>query len=429
MSGPVERHGGRDGFRGHRISRMMRRSLPALLVFFLVLVILALKAPPATTGSIPCDCLSCHVVSDSHLAGCTGCHAYPPATGSHRAHFDNNVPQNTRYGDTAVNSTAAGYIFGCGNCHPLDMANHNNGTVDVELYNASAPAGSLKAKNPLNATYDNVGKTCANVYCHSGYTVTSGPVGLPLTYPPNPVPPGYPVGYALNTVGATSYIMDNTCSNLIYAPYTVTVARDYKTTPAWGATGTSTTCTECHAFPLTTYYPAVSAMAGDSHQWVDENGWNWGHAYNMLGVGGVPCATCHYGSVDHGGGGAYPQAQTANPPTYWAGNIVAYNPAPIKNRSLHVNGVSDVAFDNVNGYRYYYLPYYNNQYDLTAATYNAQTKTCSNVSCHYGGRLSSVQQSPKWGSPYGPYSTSGTYMQCDLCHRHGYLSETCQPIP
>jgi predicted CxxxxCH...CXXCH cytochrome family protein len=297
-----------------------------------------------------------------------------------------------------------------------------NGTPDVELYNASAPIETLKAKNPASAVYDTVDKTCGNVYCHSGYTVTSSSVGQPLTYPENPIPPGY----LLNN----NYIMDPTCSNLTYAPYTVTIARDYRTTPAWGTTGTFTTCTECHAFPLTTYYPAVSAMAGDTHQWVDENGYNWGHAYNMLGIGGIPCATCHYGSVDHSGGGSYPHAQTTNPPTYWAGNIVAYNPAPIKNRSSHLNGRPDVAFDTVNGYRYYSPPVYDDQFDLTAATYDAPTQTCSNVSCHYNSPNITVrQQSPKWGSPFGPYSVSGAPVQCDLCHRFGYLRSVCVPAP
>ena len=430
MSRPIGRQGDHDGFGGHRTPRGMRRLLPALLVLLLVPVISVLKVPPATTGTVPCDCQTCHTDPHGGGFGCGTCHGVPPATGSHRVHFDNNAPLDSpRYGDATNRSTADAYVFDCGNCHPLDSAKHFNGTVEVELYNASAPAETLKAKNPSSAAYDNVvTRTCSNVYCHSGYTVASGNVGPPLTYPGNPVPPGY----TLNTPSrpGTQYIMDPTCSNLTYAPYTVTIARDYRTTPAWGSGGAFTTCTECHAFPLTTYYPAVSAMAGDTHQWVDENGWNWGHAYNMIGYGGIPCATCHYRSVDHSGGGSYPHAQTTNPPTYWAGNIIAYNPAPIKNRSIHVNGRPDVAFDNVNGYRYYGPPYYDDQFDLNTATYDAPTKTCSNVSCHYNSPVVSTwQRSPKWGSPYGPYSVSGASQQCDLCHRMGYLSPTCTPAP
>lgn len=214
---------------------------------------------------------------------------------------------------------------------------------------------------------------------------------------------------------SSNVILDNT-GNLTYDPYTFTIARDYRTTPAWGTTGTYTTCGECHAFPLTTWEPGVYAMVGDSHQWVDATErYNWGHAYNMLGSG-VPCATCHNSSVDHSGGGPYPQVQTATPPTYWteatgptySAWINAYVPAPIKNRSVHVNGRPDVAFDTVYGYRYY-NPYWgtNEQKDLTAATYDAPTKTCSDVSCHIN------QTNVKWGTPYRDEVTP----ECNICHR------------
>jgi predicted CxxxxCH...CXXCH cytochrome family protein len=334
---------------------------------------------------------------------------------------------NLRYGDTAVQSTAQAYIFGCGNCHPLDPAKHRNGTVDVELFDAAAPPGSLKAMNPSNASYDPVAKICASVYCHSGYTVTSDAVGLPLTYPANPVPPGYMLNTSARRV---TYIMDETCSNLTYDPFAVITARDYKITPAWGTTGTFTTCTECHAFPLTTYYPAVSAGAGDSHQWVNEIGYNYGHAYNMYSnFYGIPCATCHYTSVDHRGGVPPVYPLTANPPTQWVqdsnGNwIVAYYPVPVKDRSIHVNGASDVAFDIQNGYRYYAENWADIPLSLASATYNAQTMTCTNVSCHFDG-AKRWQQNVRWGSPYRGWE--GPQAECDVCHRYGNLNPTCQP--
>jgi predicted CxxxxCH...CXXCH cytochrome family protein len=163
-----------------------------------------------------------------------------------------------------------------------------NGTVNVELYDATAPAGSLKEKNPPTAAYDSGTKTCSNVYCHSGYTVTSDGVGSPLTYPANPAPAGStrngPIGSPPNQF---YYIMDSSCSNLTYAPYTVNYSRTYKTTPAWGQTfATPRTCTECHGFPPTTYDPALStapaasAGAGDSHQWIDNYGYRNLHAWN-----------------------------------------------------------------------------------------------------------------------------------------------------
>jgi predicted CxxxxCH...CXXCH cytochrome family protein len=119
--------------------------------------------------------------------------------------------------------------------------------VDVELFDASAPAGSIKALNPSSAAFDAGSQTCANVYCHSGKSVTSGAVGLPVTSPPNPVPPGY----VLNG----PYIMDPSCSSLTYDPFSVTTGRVYATTPAWGAPPSFSTCKECLQFPLTTSFP------------------------------------------------------------------------------------------------------------------------------------------------------------------------------
>lgn len=413
MSERTGRHSDHNRVHGHRTSRVHRGWLPALLVLLLVPVILVLKVPTATTGTVPCDCETCHV--DPHaggFTGCTSCHGAPPATGSHQVHFDNAAPvDGLRYGDPANRSTAVAYIFDCGNCHPLVSAgNHMNGTVDVQLYNAAAPIESLKAKNPASAAYDNVAKTCSNVYCHSGLTVTSGPVGLPLTSPPNPVPPGYQV---INT-----YIMDRTGSNLTYDPYTVNFARVYKTTPAWGTSSGTSTCAECHAFPITTSYPANSAGVGDSHAWIDDYGYQDGHAWNM-GYGGIPCATCHYSSVDHVGG--VPPTNPPAPATYpdpSNTDINIYYPVPVKDRSLHVNGTPNVAFDTVNGYRYF-AARYNHLRALTSATYDAQTKTCSNVGCHFGTAVGGVdgnlqQQNPKWGQPYRWYVSP----ECNLCHRY-----------
>jgi len=395
-------------FRGQLATRVKRL---ILLPFFAASLLLTpvLKASPAAADSTPCDCETCHV--DPHGAnwqGCSGCHQSPPQTGSHLAHYNSAPLMILRYGDTAVASTTDAYKFGCGNCHPLDRAKHRDGTVEVELYDASAPAGSLKAKNPSEAIYaagsaPGTG-TCNNVYCHSGYTVTSSTVGDPLTSPPNPVP----VGHTVNS----TYIMDASCSNLTYAPYTVTYARVYKTTPAWGQSFSNPrTCTECHGFPPTTSDPQVSAGAGDSHQWIDEWGYRNLHAWNM-GFDPVPCRTCHYSSVMQAG---------SYSPTIGEGLIV-YDAVPLSSHVTHVNGAPDVVFDTVNDVTY------RNTYSLNSATYDSTTRTCSDVACHYSptGRSARWQQKPKWG---GPYRWDWGSAQCDLCHRMGLLETTCQPAP
>lgn len=426
-----------------------------LLSFLLfVPIILSLNAP--MTNAQDCDCGYCH--GDNHhgdnWTGCSGCHDSPPQTGTHLVHYNSAPLISLRYGDTTVTSTADAYKFGCGNCHPLDRAKHNNGTVDVELYNAAASAGSLKSMNPSDAAYTAgstittyaskmtggrplswTNGTCSSVYCHSGFIVTSSTaVGNPLTYPANPVPPGF----MLNSRdgGVTGFIMDETCSSLTYAPYTVTSGREYKTTPQWGTSGTFSLCTECHQFPLTTWGPDVQAGVGDSHQWYnDSEGWPYGHANNMDYFPGIPCATCHYETADYLNGIPPANPPTTNIPTYWTvvngKSIHAYYPVPLRSRVSHVNGRPDVIFDTVNNYRYYYddpaYRTYNVLYSLNGATYDPATKTCSDVSCHYNGNSladpSLWQKKVKWGSPsrgwYGPSE------ECDQCHRMNNMNKTC----
>jgi predicted CxxxxCH...CXXCH cytochrome family protein len=432
--------------------------LPLTVLFLLMVFTTGAK----NTTAQDCDCGFCH--GDNHhgdnWTGCSGCHDSPPQTGTHRLHYNSDPIQSLRYGDITVTSTPEAYKFGCGNCHPLDRAKHNNGTLEVELYDTAAPAGSIKEKNPLNAAYTPGGTvttyphkiagqpafsysngTCNNVYCHSGYTVTSsGTVGNPLTTADDPslFPPGYKI--------SNGFIMDETCSSVTYAPYSVNSGREYKTTPAWGTTGSFSLCTECHQFPLTTWGPSVQAGVGDSHQWYNDwEGWNYGHANNMDYFPGIPCATCHYGTANHRPGSPPPYPlDSSNTPTYWTADnrptywmqvnglwIKGYYTVPLKSRVMHVNGKPDVNFDTVNGYRYfYYCPPgnygcwdINEQKDLSLATYDPANKTCSNVACHYNPTASKWQKKVKWGAPYRGWYAPGE--ECDQCHRMGYLSETC----
>ncbi len=289
-----------------------------------------------------------------------------------------------QYGDTGVSNTDTTYRFGCGNCHPLDATKHNNGTVDVELYNPSAPAGSVKSMNPASAaytpgivtftypskiaggrpfTYSN--GTCNNLYCHSGKSVSSGPVGLPI--------------------GTDQY------GNPVYDPYTVTYSRTYKATPQWSTTGTMTTCAECHPFPLTTSYPSVQAGAGDSHQWIDDYGYGNLHAYNMS-YDPLSCRTCHYGAIT-----------AANTWSRDFMDITTYDPVPLASLRFHVNGSPNVVFDTANP-----VTYGTAKYNLSGAAYDPTTRTCSNVACHL------QQTRVTWGSPYRWWLDS---TECNVCHR------------
>jgi predicted CxxxxCH...CXXCH cytochrome family protein len=368
---------------------------------FLLLVLLVLAALFTTGGTghslsvadEACDCSSCHGTGPHgpNWNGCSGCHDTPPQTGTHLVHYNSAPVTVMGYGDTGVSSTDQVYRFGCGNCHPLDFTRHNNGTVDIELYDPNAPAGSIKAANPPNAsyapgpirtTYDSKVSggnsfsysdgTCSNIYCHSGYTVSSGAVGLPT--------------------GKDQY------GNPTYDPYPVAYSRVYKTTPPWGTTGSFTTCTECHDFPLTTSYPSVQAGVGDSHQWIDDYGYGNLHAYNM-GFDPISCRTCHYGIVT--------QANT------WSRNsmdITTYNSVPLASRQLHVNGQPSVVFDTTNPVIY---PTSSGTatFNLSGASFDPAAKTCSNVACHL------QQTRVTWGSPYRWWLEP---VECDVCHRMSY---------
>jgi len=411
---PID-HRGIDACR--TAQRLMKRTLGCVTVA-LLLLLGPVNPSMSNADSTPCNCESCH--GDHHEGnppGCNFCHGAPPATGSHLLHYSNLPPeQSLTYGDTTNYSTTGEYKFGCGNCHPLDRAKHRDGTVEVELYDALAPAGSLKAKNPTTAAYAAATQTCSDVYCHSGYTLTSSTVGDPLRYPANPVPPGYTLNGPFGSVPSQYwYIMDASCSNLTYAPYTVNYQRAYKTTPAWGSTGNITTCRECHGFPPTTYSPAVSAGVGDGHQWIDPDDFRNLHAWNMFGDP-VACRTCHYSTV----------TQTAG--YYFVGaDEIQQDPVPLSSHVTHVNGVPDVAFDTVNPVIYNRTHFYS----LAGAAYDPSTKTCSDVACHYDAagpvppRTSPRwQQSPRWGAPYR-YADS---TECDLCHRFD-LEPTCTAAP
>jgi len=334
------------------------------------------------------DCTTCHLHDRGFKPSCGACHDVPPATGTHLKHFGGTKDQ-AAYGSTSiaedVQAQSPVYLFNCGNCHPLDAANHRNGvanagggTAQIELYNPAAPAGSIKALNPPTATYtpgttlftDSFGMrytqgTCDNVYCHSNpVTTTSAPVPEPT------VPPFLPP--------------------LLYSPPwqdLVVKSRQYRT-PTWGVD--TLACSGCHEYPIINEAPADSAGAGDSHGWLDDQGYVDLHVWNM-GFGPLHCRTCHHDTV-------------VDPAAVWtldgAGITTAISDIPIANRAAHVNGHPDVAFtpDPV---------ILSTPHDLTTASYDPATKSCSDVSCHLN------QVVVEWGTPYRWWNS----YECDVCHQ------------
>jgi len=261
----------------------------------------------------------------------------------------------------------------CGNCHPMDRARHGNGTVDIELYNPLAPAGSLKALNPASAAYvpgdtpftDARGLTytrgtCSSVYCHS-YNVWTTTAAIP---------DGDPDWQAK-----------------------VAVTRNYRTI-TWG--GAPLGCSGCHANPPQTSEPGNVAGAGDSHSWVNSYGWQYLHTWNMYGTP-VSCSYCHNDTV-----------KQLNTYTYDGIGANTLGEVPISNFSRHVNGINDVAFDRQNPY-VYPATQGDGSHSLANATYVPAEKTCLNVSCHL------QQTTVKWGTPYpGEWGSN----ECNVCHQY-----------
>jgi predicted CxxxxCH...CXXCH cytochrome family protein len=385
---------------------------------------------------------------DASGGACDACHWYPNSatrspTGAHLAHFGLTAAQGASgYGDvgtletqypTATPTTAPGaYAFGCGNCHPIELAQHTmvtgGTTAKVWLYEASAPADSLKRRNASTAAYDPATGTCSGVYCHSSGQAAPG----------------------------------------------------YRTTPAWTSTA-GLACDGCHDNPPRYASGGPDTATANSHLVVETDGYEAGHFLglrgpwhsNQHGVGVVQgvyydaapitCEACHSDTTDPrsrglNGTGYYwlDTTGTYTVPGSWAStNDPAWeasiqcgschglaNPnAPLQaGRVLplrHVNGRKDVVFDPRQTLPALpWLPASPNtpvgpfwltdashgvpwsptlvtftgtsaSFSLSTSSYNPATKTCSNVACHM------ADAAPRWGTTDYMNAPNGT---CGNCH-------------
>jgi predicted CxxxxCH...CXXCH cytochrome family protein len=312
------------------------------------------------------------------------------------------------YNYTANRSTAGEYNFGCSNCHTLALSNHTNGTIDITLKNNEAGVGSLRSKN--NTTGAGIGfgitgttKTnivCTAAYCHSNgnaanliYAATPNWYGGSFSgdrcanchgNSPNSTIAGSKSHYNTKFLGYTSNAGGHQIgihAMEIYSSPSGLAKAGTSGDSSHGNAGTSTTinCNVCH-------YATVTSARNDS---------------NMV------CKTCHYSGNTVG-------AQSGNMAT-------------IADRSRHVNGMVDIAFQPVSilskaqirPASFNMSPYssawkrnvgykVNGAYDSakgalnTATMWNGSTKTCSNVACHN-------RQSVKWGDNDGATA-------CISCH-------------
>lgn len=318
-------------------------------------------------------CTDCH----SHLTGfapaggaCNSCHGAPPQTAAHRTHM--GIPDaGVGYGDLRQTSDFSGdttvYNFGCGNCHPGDIAMHRNGTVDIRLFDASAPAGTLKSKNPPTAAYT------------PGSTALTDEHGITYT--------------------------EGTCSN-IYC-HSSGQAEAYRTyqTADWGRE-TPYGCGDCHGEPPSYPSGAAGAANANSHYmpgqyWGEDVGHvlgiHWGHSATTVAnqtATVINCNICHYSTVTSDRNTGQSSGQAACNACHNETTIPPFNNrGVIANAAMHVSGSADIAFSPLpfrSKYRGASSAAAHGWVDhttyaetvLSNSTYNAQTKTCNNVECH-----------------------------------------------
>lgn len=372
-----------------------------------------------------------------------GCHALPGESGAHAAHFATPDPWSlSAYGDTRAPAdypaeSVAGYVFGCGNCHPLDAARHMDGTLDVDLAASGAPAGSLKSRNGAGAARADDG-TCSEVYCHSsGQAEPTFAVTPPWTSGASlgcggchGNPPRYPSGPAGSATANThlvsrsqTYTDPSTGETTVYtggyghfawhdmgAAYTQPWSGQHGVDDAGVANGTfgaaPMTCQTCH---YDTVDPAATGPSG--YYWLNTTG---DYLVDGQNYTGYTCTTsdCHDdqpGRAPSGAGGVLPlrhvngnrdvvfdprtEPSPYGAPTdaaapelpYWV-SVFSFNPAGVlQPGAAYVPGTVSFRLDG--------------------AGYDPATKTCSAVPCHL------KQTEVQWGG-----TDVGSWGTCFDCH-------------
>ena len=284
---------------------------------------------------------------------CRDCH--PALSNGHEKHFSLPI-RFAEYGNASSMNIAAGYSYNCGACHPLDSGRHRDKKLDIELVTPSA--NGLKALTK-NGTFDPVAKTCLNVYCHYS-----------------------------------------------------------KPTPAWGKKfEPNRRCQSCHDTP-----PAhdghFNIAQGTGHllgiHW-DSTG---GHGKDAKKEFMMGCNTCHY-AVLAKEDTTFTHLAKGKQGIFSCNKCHSPEAGEIKDYSLHANGKTDIIFTpsklrtkaqllfEVKGWNRVIEKGSKGAHDetsapLNTASYNRETKTCTNVACHLGAPV-------KWNEK----------VICSSCHK-GY---------
>ncbi|UPU38249.1 CxxxxCH/CxxCH domain-containing protein [Geomonas paludis] len=347
-------------------------------------------------GSKTCTNVSCHSGTGYSATNavwgatldCKGCHA--TLSGAHTRHVGTawgtlpfyNYTANVSTGSDTDGVTWKAYGFGCANCHPVVLANHMNGSVEVEL-NTVTNAGTLRKKNSAAGLIGSTGTgtvSCSNVYCH-----------------------------------------ENT------------------TTPQWNQTYTAATrCSGCHenapstdshlAHKVGIHYDDIFSGTSGLLPAAGAVGVNAGHGDPAQSTT-IGCNICHYTTVNMARNKYNSSCSTASCHGNTTGNNTdVLGASRITNLANHVNGRNDVAFapttyikskaqvtdanfvnytgglggwNKTRTYKQGASSYDTSKNYLTVSTYSAGS--CSNISCHNG-------VSVHWVNDFGGAQ------DCTMCH-------------
>jgi len=155
-------------------------------------------------GGGTCNNISCHSPAatgpynntatwgPAGSASCETCHPKANLSGHHSIHMgaldltNSGIFYNMTANRTPVQTDAVlTHGFGCANCHPLNSANHLNGSIDVDM-SSKGVAGTSSIRFLNSTTVGSLpqytGGACSNIYCHSN----ASRVANELVYKPTP---------------------------------------------------------------------------------------------------------------------------------------------------------------------------------------------------------------------------------------------------
>lgn len=303
--------------------------------------------------------------------GCIFCHPLAGLKGAHAAHVGTLAP--SAYGDTGNRSSADEYRFGCGSCHPTDLASHMNGFVEVTLVPTSD--SSLRSKNSPSAVAAGIGNSgsyitgtagssvvCSAAYCHS-----NGQSGAALVYVSSP-----------DWYNAAAYTGDR-------------CAMCHGNSPDSGAHA---------AHNVGIHYGQIFDGSGSLLPQADSAGQPAGHGDPAQSTT-INCDLCHSATVTSNANDGNLACVSCH------GSSAPAKGTPSLNKVSHLNGSADIAFKGIQvvskaqvrpaSFGKYSTLWSRTSYKLGAGSFDTSKlklsqggwdgsgKNCSNIACHNGG--------------------------------------------